>query len=94
MREKTQNTNFLIDGSTIINERFRIGYVINERNITYRDGDMDDNLGKRLNVTINPRFDQRVSPNFSWFLAFPTRRTIDANRGRLADGSPRQCRSS
>ncbi|KEQ11444.1 hypothetical protein GZ77_25430 [Endozoicomonas montiporae] len=85
---KTQNTNFLIDGSTSINDRFRVGYVINERNLTYRDGDMDDNLGKRLTATINPRFDTYVSPNFSWFMAFPIRRTIDANRGRLPDGSP------
>ena len=78
---KTQNTNFLLDGSTQINDSFRVGYVFNERTITYRDGNMDDNLGKRQNFTINPRYDRRVNPNFSWFLAFPTRRTIDAHDG-------------
>ena len=76
---KTQNTNFLIDGTTTFNDSWRVSYVINERNITYRDGNMNDNLGKRLNVTINPRYDRLVNPNFSWFLALPTRRSVDVN---------------
>ncbi|WP_039464898.1 hypothetical protein [Photobacterium gaetbulicola] len=68
-----------LDGSTRINEHWRIRHVLSEAWLT--EGKNQERTDGRVNFTIAPRYEHWVSPKVSWFAEPVYIRGVEASNG-------------
>lgn len=77
--KRTSHRLVYLDGSTRINENFRIRHVLSEAWV--KEGKAQERSDGRVNFTIAPRYEQWVSPTLSWFAEPVYIRQTEASNG-------------